>query len=246
MIRVATVLGLVLLVGVACGVEPAVQAPAEATSVPQTTPVRSEATGRSNPVVRQQQEQQAPSGPTPSTNLSLQPTGVAIVQERLAEIPVYWPTIEDFELILMGHEVGVLQRRPLLRRYDRFAAVYAGRECLNGKERSFDGFRSFVGSNPDIPAQAGIVTRQIISSAEHRIALGLSAAEEGCMRPYMFPRASAELMLSVHLVQTAIAINPNNPFYEAFLTQLKQRAVSKCWDGKDQIFLRCAWKGKPE
>lgn len=192
MITVAIVLGLVLLVGVACGDESGAQVPVEVTSVPQTIPQRDEATGPNNPVVQQQQVQQAPPGPPPSENPDLERTVEAIVEDRLAELdatvealverrlaellaalappePIYWPTLEDYkianrQLAYVNDFIPVL-----IRPYENFASLYVAHECLAGEELTSGGFRSFVENTALRKTQDGKTTFSICAGSGSHI-----------------------------------------------------------------------------
>ena len=239
MIRVAIVLGLVLLVGMACGDEPGAQVPAEATVK----------------ALVQQQVQQAPPGPTPSENPDLERTVEAIVEDQLAELdatvealveqrlvellaatpasnPPYWPTAEDYTIAL-----AMSGGKP---DYENYAAVYVARECLAGRELTPEGFRALIRQgHRSVPGASDTLT-QMINSAQGRIALGLPQAE--CMLPFTYPETLDDAMLSVSLYEAGW--NVDNPVYHLIAPQYEKKA-HRCFAQRSQNlgFLRCMFPG---
>ena len=160
---------------------------------------------------------------------------------------MYWPTIDDFRVIISQYDItNPFTYDLLLRRYPQYAAVYVARECVDSRDRSFAGFRSFVETfdYDTVGRAAENLSNEIITFIEQRIALGLAPAEEGCML-YVFPATWDEALLTVHLH----GINLGNPFYDAIIAGLEQKAhkcILRLVDDEEQIFIRCMWPPNPE
>ena len=146
-------------------------------------------------------------------------------------------------MIISQYDMDGTQTDFHLRRYARYAAVYAARKCIDRGDRSFAGFRSFVETfdYSTIGTEIASLGSQIISTAEQLISQGLPTAGSAC--PFVLPVTVDDALLSLHLGNTA---NPSNPFYEA-LVGIMERRMYKCFldviDDKEEIFLRCMWPG---
>ena len=161
------------------------------------------------------------------------------IERQLTPTPVYWPTIDDFRVITSEVLRG-LEALRAFRVYDRLAAGYVARECLDGGERTFARFRSHVQSVDldSVTAKARLMASQIISTAEQLISRGQPVGEWAC-RPFVLPVTVDETLLSVHLLNSS---NPSDPFYQDLLGILERRmykCIADMIDDKEEIFLRC-------
>ena len=115
----------------------------------------------------------------------------------------YWPSLAEFESFFP--RAGTSRARLLrLRPYEQYAVAYVASACLENRQRSFDGFKSFVGGTANLTAQAESNIGDLAHVSEY------ADSDESCARPFLFPASGAEIKLAALLAspQIAAAVNP--------------------------------------
>ncbi len=100
-------------------------------------------------------------------------------------------------ILKSNRELSLLTRRfPI--HYDEFAGTYVAVECAVGRERSFEGFRSFVGQSVNnLHDTATELSSELVVLSRQRMESGDSAVENDCLDIYMFPDSGEELIFAV-------------------------------------------------
>ena len=135
----------------------------------------------------------------------------------LSAFSVYWPTMQDYMSVIISPEPAAIQT--VEQTFQQYAAVYIAEECVGGRERSADGFRTFVKDTLIFPSGhdrmvlmavfADSVIASIVSVTEQRIANGLSVVEQNCLRLFTYPETTEDTLIAASLVATVAVIQVN-------------------------------------
>lgn len=160
---------------------------------------------------------------SPESTASQVPTVPAVVATPISApaapttLSVYWPTMQDYMSVIISPEPAAIQT--VEQTFQQYAAVYIAEECVRERERSPDGFRTFVKDTLIFPSGhdrmelmavfADSVIASIVSVTEQRIADGLSVVEQNCLRLFTYPETTEDTLIAASLVVTVAVIHVN-------------------------------------
>jgi len=157
--------------------------------------------------------------PIPSTMPKPTPTAAVDYQATVVALTAYWPTMEDLTLAVsqalrpLTPKEGI--KAHYLEYFHVFSGVYIARECLAGRERSSEDFRTFVDyvidqiwfSTSKLNEVGHRVKSDMVGIAKERIEADLPPAKFDCMRPFMYPETGEEAMRVAGLATAALNHN---------------------------------------
>ena len=134
-----------------------------------------------------------------------------------AALSEYTPTLEDYVSVIITPASNAIQSTEQV--FQQYAAVYIAEECIGGRERSAEGFRSFVEQTLIFPPGrdrmelmaviADSAIGSIVRLADEQAANGRSTVEDGCLALFTYPETLGDTLIAANLVATVAVINVN-------------------------------------